>query len=818
MQELLGHRQWNAKSFLPEDGKGTATEFHVKWIHYMKEDGSWGDIDCIIKETDSGFEVTDAPFLFRAPFFADEETYFESNCRFDVFTKRRIDDAPLGRYMRCTTTRHVRGELYDLNNNGRMDSVIYRDAFPGFEADLIYFVEHGRAPRLRQLVVFHHQPPGAGQVRIPFAVRFTGDVDIKWFDAKSEEKLKRSNERMEKAQRLREGGSRKEFIESLVEELKAKEDRTEKWEKRGKLKTKNGIWHRHSGTKTMRGIGLKPFSIWDSGKGDAQNRQDIDVEYERDGEGFTFTKILPRAFFRDALFPVYTDDTSTFYPDPNTEVTSVDGEARRSPGLVSFSDLRTGSGTSISDSAASEHMACLTASTGGQTDLYQFLSRGIFGFDTSALNDSATIQSAILSLYGETVGSNFTPSHSVVVDRNVPFTATSLTASDYALARWNGIEQSSTRITINPSFSTGAYNAFTLNSTGKSNVSKTGVSWFGFRLNCDFDNTTPTWGNGLSSHSGVFYSDEAGTTKDPKLVVVHSVPPSSLSATPVTATSNMTLTWTDNSADEDEFSLERSNDGSTGWAVVGTFGPNVTSGTDAVGSFDALRYYRIRDLTVSDGLYSDYSNTASGTTSPAAPGSFAASASGVLVTLTWTNVSTTFSEVRIERSSDGGTSYAEIGVTTGATFSETVEGDITYIYRARSYRSSDGMYSPYTSTVSLSAATINSVSAGCIDQTSGASKIEVLWESFSLLAEAFKIERSLNDSTWTQVAIVSPWINRYVDTGLATDTLYYYRVSTMIDGSVTSTSASTSARTLTGRASDLRNAFLKKTRNFPSTS
>jgi hypothetical protein len=73
-------------------------------------------------------------------------------------------------------------------------------------------------------------------------------------------------------------------------------------------------------------------------------------------------------------------------------------------------------------------------------------------------------------------------------------------------------------------WSTSAYNDFTFNATGIGNVSKTGFSKFGVRNpNYDVANTPPTWSSGVTSHMQCYFSDEAGTTSDPKLVVTYSL-------------------------------------------------------------------------------------------------------------------------------------------------------------------------------------------------------------------------------------------------------------------------------------------------------
>ncbi|RMG97272.1 MAG: fibronectin type III domain-containing protein, partial [Chloroflexi bacterium] len=86
--------------------------------------------------------------------------------------------------------------------------------------------------------------------------------------------------------------------------------------------------------------------------------------------------------------------------------------------------------------------------------------------------------------------------------------------------------------------------------------------------------------------------------------------PSNLSATAVLST-QINLTWQDNSPDETEFHIERSPDGSTGWAEIATVGANVTSYNNTGLSSDTTYYYRVRAHRHGDGAYSSYSNVAS---------------------------------------------------------------------------------------------------------------------------------------------------------------------------------------------------------------
>lgn len=88
---------------------------------------------------------------------------------------------------------------------------------------------------------------------------------------------------------------------------------------------------------------------------------------------------------------------------------------------------------------------------------------------------------------------------------------------------------------------------------------------------------------------------------------IHPAAPASLTTTTASG-SQIALAWIDQSGGTTSFSIERSPDGSTGWTVVGTTAPGVTSFLDAGLTAGNIYFYRVQ---ATNGLYSDYSNTAS---------------------------------------------------------------------------------------------------------------------------------------------------------------------------------------------------------------
>src|SRR5205807_1277357 len=154
--------------------------------------------------------------------------------------------------------------------------------------------------------------------------------------------------------------------------------------------------------------------------------------------------------------------------------------------------------------------------------------------------------------------------------------------------------------------------------------------------------------------------------------------PSGLTAT-AASSSQINLSWTDNSIDETGFKIERcQNTGCTNFAQVAQVGANVTTYGDTGLTASTTYGYQVR-ATNSSGD-SAYSNTASATTQatqtvPAAPSNLTATAvSTSQINLSWTDNSDNETSFLIERCQGGGcTSFAQIA-TTGAnivTFSNT---------------------------------------------------------------------------------------------------------------------------------------------------
>lgn len=199
--------------------------------------------------------------------------------------------------------------------------------------------------------------------------------------------------------------------------------------------------------------------------------------------------------------------------------TTCDGEADRSAAQDTFANLRAGAGTGASTADFSQGPYLLAGTTSTKyTDMLRFGET----FDTSALTSSATISSAVLSLYYNSkangLGSpeidtvSFSPANNnnVVAGDFVNFGTTPFASITYA--NWTAAQ----------------YNAFTLDAGGIANISKTGISRFGQRLNWDTDNSfTGVWSSGAFSQIGFLTSETSGTTQDPKIDITYTLPSAS---------------------------------------------------------------------------------------------------------------------------------------------------------------------------------------------------------------------------------------------------------------------------------------------------
>ena len=263
--------------------------------------------------------------------------------------------------------------------------------------------------------------------------------------------------------------------------------------------------------------------------------------------------------------------------------------------------------------------------------------------------------------------------------------------------------------------------------------------------------------------------------------------PSGLTAT-AASSSQINLSWTDNSTNESGFRIERcQGSGCTSFAQIVEVGANVTSYSNTGLAASTTYVYRVRAFN--SGGNSAYSNTATATTQaapspPAAPsGLTATAASSSQINLGWTDNSTNEDGFRIERCQGSGcTSFAQIAEV-GAnvtSFSNTgLAASTAYVYRVRAFNG--GGNSGYSNTATATTQAAGSVPAApsALSATAASnSQINLSWTDNSTNESGFRIERcqGFGCTNFAQIAEVGAGVTSFSNTGLSRITFYSYRV------------------------------------------
>lgn len=214
------------------------------------------------------------------------------------------------------------------------------------------------------------------------------------------------------------------------------------------------------------------------------------------------------------------DTLPAAYPDPDPETTTFDGSVVRSGVDEPWSTLRSGAGTGVDDTVVWLRGVSFIAST--TTNQWATLWRAELVFDTSGIGAANDVSAAVLSLYGN--GQQADPTGNapnIDIYASSPASYTGATATDYSGI--GSVSQTGAPISY-AGWLGSAYNAFTLNPTGRATIVKTGLSAFAIRNpNYDVANVAPAWASGAWTYIECYAADQAGKANDPKLVVTYTL-------------------------------------------------------------------------------------------------------------------------------------------------------------------------------------------------------------------------------------------------------------------------------------------------------
>jgi len=470
---------WNASFQYLGRGQRRA-DVRGKWVNWKDQSG-WQSIDARFREDSGMFSASNIPAVFLAPAIATNTAILSVEQAFDIFEKSEIKDSPLVLEFTPVGVRPVGGHI----NPDSPSQVVYPDAW-GDGIDLRYTIWHGKSPRATKEIVIRKMPPGTGDLEYSFVVRSSG-VSIR----------KKGN---------------KKPITGTPESVKNK-----------------GLIIRQSGksddpSTRMRGAGIKRPVVWYYSPNGKLVRTNITLKVHKVSRSETIlTKVVPRSLVAAALSagcPLMSDTTTTFYPDPDTETSSVDGKtSHASVGGEDWSDLRTYPATLSEDSNATDYGSQIEAHA-STSDKWITHTRSHYSFDTTSIGAGATITSGTFSVMPTADARTDDVSSDLTIVSSAPASETALVDGDHD--NIGTTELVDVALSIG-SMSDDVYEDFVLNSAGVSHLS--GIDQSRFCLADSFYDvqnlSPPTWAASDKSEVVMYFAEQSGTSKDPKLEVVY---------------------------------------------------------------------------------------------------------------------------------------------------------------------------------------------------------------------------------------------------------------------------------------------------------
>jgi hypothetical protein len=209
----------------------------------------------------------------------------------------------------------------------------------------------------------------------------------------------------------------------------------------------------------------------------------------------------------------------------------------------------------------------------------------------------------------------------------------------------------------------------------------------------------------------------------------------------------------------------------------------ITNGSGAVNN--KIDYI---DIAQTSGSTSSGSSSTTLTIPPASPTSLSASsASSSSIKLTWHDNSVRESGYKIERSTDGRnfSQIASVGASVTSYTNSGLSSGKKYYYRVRAYNAYGN--SSFTNVASATTGSSSSSSGSTLTippaapsslsaSSASSSSIKLTWHDNSTRENGYKIERSTDGKTFSQIATVGASVTSYTNSSLSSGKKYYYRV------------------------------------------
>jgi formylglycine-generating enzyme required for sulfatase activity len=233
--------------------------------------------------------------------------------------------------------------------------------------------------------------------------------------------------------------------------------------------------------------------------------------------------------------------------------------------------------------------------------------------------------------------------------------------------------------------------------------------------------------------------------------------------------SQVKLTWTQEETRISRFRISRKS-GSGSYSQIAEVDTNEY--TDTGLNFGTSYIYRLS--AISGKNESEYTTSSETSTIFPSPSNISATAiDDQSIQLTWSHNCSFETGYRLERSSGGGyTQIAELGENS-TTYTDTgLPVGPNYTYRVKAFTDANESNYATSSTTNTSFSTPTNLIAAAIDDQS----IQLTWTDNCVFEDGYRLERSEDGVSFTQVADLGENITEYTDTGLNYGTNYTYRV------------------------------------------
>lgn len=475
--ERINKRTYNSKTF--KKGRQYTTEIHGGHIHYKDSSGDFQDVDFTLEDKGTYWQMVKASYkLYVAKNFGDAQLIQFDN-RFDGSNHSILFEPDSLQWVHKTN--HNRILIKSAQSvTGVVDghTIIYEDAFGANVDFIIKLHSKGFGKYIRFNTKPTLSPPNADYVPV-LLTKYTGD------------------------------------------NLFVKANDLAKWDGSSYYESEDGftLTENFPAYKTY----IRRAYIWDSAE--RQARQRIKLYWEKRNTVLWQAKVLPKAFFNYAVYPVIADTTTVFTVD------SADGAINKWDG-----------GGTPWDTAhdASSGTTSPNLISRSWEDTWIELYRASLTFNTGAtIPANATISAATLSLYAQTVDDDDTGSITVV--QSYQATVDSIAVGDYedigtdvdgnaASAKNTPQIEGVASATDTTTIVTNDWTDFTLNATGLAWIAKSGETkpsnasasgWTQLGLRDTFDTNDD---DTVSGKNGVVWNDSTDSGLEPKLSVTYTLP------------------------------------------------------------------------------------------------------------------------------------------------------------------------------------------------------------------------------------------------------------------------------------------------------